>query len=122
MAQPRRSSLLFVMASAVLAACQSAAGPQPAVLESADAEYIATLKTAAASALGKARVEFGPGDLTASPQIAVLPPRAGPHETHSLALPTYFDLAIEKEACLIVRRDTGEVFAVPDVTCKPLAE
>ena len=81
-----------------------------------------SLKTAAASALGKARVEFGPGDLTASPQIAVLPPRAGPHETHSLALPTYFDLAIEKETCLIVRRDTGEVFAVPDVTCKPLAD
>ena len=110
----------FVAAS-LLVSCQStSAVPQPAVLEKANNETVARLKTAIAAAMDKGRVDFGAVDLENAPQIPVLPPRAGPFEGQSLALPTYFDLAIEGGSCVVVRRSTGEAFSVPNISCKLL--
>ena len=115
---PRTVSV--IAAIALLFGCQSHSEPQPAVLEAGDIESLARLKTSVAAAMAKSRVEFGPGDLTTSPEIAALPPRTGPFETHSLALPTYFDLATQNGLCVIVKRETGEVFEAAKVICRPL--
>lgn len=111
----------LIAAASLLANCQStSAEPQPAVLEKADHETLARMKTTIATAMGKGRIDFGAIDLENSPQIPVLPPRPGPFEGQSLAIPTYFDLAIQNGRCVVVRRQTGEVIAVPEASCKRL--
>lgn len=114
-----KATFLGALAVLGLGACQSQAVSQPAVLDAGDIESLARLKSAVAKAMGKARIEFGPGDLTTSSEIAALPPRSGPFESHSLALPTYFDLAMKNGDCVIVSRKTGEAFEAPKVLCKP---
>lgn len=114
-----KAAILAALAVVGLSACQTQAVSQPAVLDAGDIESLARLKSAVARAMGKARVEFGPGDLTNSSEIAALPPRSGPFESHSLALPTYFDLAIKNGDCVVVERRTGDVFEASKVLCKP---
>jgi hypothetical protein len=108
---------LFLMAA--LGACQSAEPRTFAVLETSDAETLAKLKSILAGAMNSASVEIGPGDLTTTSSIAVLPPRPGPYEGRSLATPTQFDLMMRESRCVVVRRDTGEEFALPGVPCRP---
>jgi len=113
--------LALVASTCLLANCQSALPvPEPGLLVEADDEALARLKSAAALAMGKGRVEFGAVDLENSSQIPVLPPRPGPFEGQSPALPTYFDLAVQNGACLIIKRASGEAFKVEGVSCKPV--
>lgn len=93
---------------------------QTATLQSADTANIAALKSALATAMGKAHVEIMDADLTAISTVSVLPPKPGPLETHSLATPTLFDLISDGDTCLIVRRDTAQQFAAPGLRCRPL--
>lgn len=112
-------SMLAMASATVLAACQLGANTdQLAVLDSADAETVETLKAALADAVGRANIELGPGDLTQSSTISVLPPPLGEFETHSLAKPTLFDLSKKGKTCLLTRQDTGDVFALEGVSCR----
>lgn len=118
----RLSKISAVIAAYLLTGCQSLpSAAQPAVLVQADDEAIARLKSAVASALGKARVDFGAINLEASPEIPVLPPQPGPFEGQSPALPTYFDLAVRDGECIIIKRSSGEVFKADGLNCKPAA-
>lgn len=106
----------------LLGGCQSTEVVKPAVFKQADIETMARLKTTLAAAMKKGRVEIGPGDLTKSSQIAVLPPRLSPYEGLSPALPTYFDLAIQNGKCVVIRRNTGEIFEAPYASCRAVDE
>ncbi len=108
--------------AAVLTNCQTSTSPQPAVLVQTDDETMAQLKSALALAMGTSRVEIGAAELTKAPEIPVLPPRLGPFEAQSPAIPTIFELAIQNDDCLIIKRSTGEVFAVAGISCKPIAD
>lgn len=115
-------AICALCAATGLMACQATGSPTPAVLVRADAESLARLKSAVAAAMGKARVDFGSADLAASPEIPVLPPRPGPFEGQSLALPTYFDLAIKDGTCVVIERSTGKAFDASEVSCKPTSD
>ena len=105
----------FTMASG----CQLLSSePVPAVLADDDAETMATLKSALAEAVGRANVELGPGDLTTTSVVSVLPPPLSALETASVAMPTQFTLMLRGDTCMAVHSETGEEFAM-DVACKP---
>lgn len=126
------SAPIMILAVMLAAACQSqnqttrpASQPgngagAPAVLVSADPQTMAVVKSVLADAMGRARIELGPGDPTATSRISVLPPRLGPDETRSPATPTQFDLMIEGRSCYLVRQDSGARFALDGVACQPL--
>ena len=101
-------------------ACQSHQEAVPAALSYADDETMGALRGTLADALGRANVEIGPGDLTATSQIAVLPPPLGPGEDRSPATPVYFDLKTANGDCFVVRQDSGETFALKEVRCRRL--
>ena len=103
-----------------LSACQSASTARPAVLSSDDPADLTKLKTALASAVGRAQIELGPNDPTLSSTISVLPPPPGPLETHSLAKPISFSLLKMGARCLLVRLDTNESFPLDGVACEPV--
>ncbi len=95
--------------------------PALAVLESADEETLAEIKSTLAIVLDRARIELGPGDLTRTSAITVAPPRPGPYEQRSVAMPVVFDLMKSRSACLVVRRDTGGTFELaPGIKCRRL--
>ncbi|MBW8733783.1 MAG: hypothetical protein JF571_05660 [Asticcacaulis sp.] len=71
---------------------------------------------ALADAVGRARVDLGPTDGSV---ITVLPPKPGPYETNSVAMPVRFDIEMRGDSCVAVRRDTGRAVALPGVVCKP---
>jgi hypothetical protein len=106
-------------AAAALAGCQSVGGPVPAVLSSSDAATIDRLKTALASAMGRAQVELGPGDPTQSPTVSVLPRPVGPPDDRSLAVPTVFRLEIEGGECFVVREENGARTRIDGAQCRP---
>lgn len=101
-------------------ACQSHAAATPAALEAMDSQTMATLKSTLALAMGTAGVELGPGDLTKTSTVSVLPPRPGPYEDRSLAMPVQFDIVLKDGACSVVRRETGETYELSGVSCRPL--
>jgi hypothetical protein len=109
-----------ILVSVVLAgACQSTAqAATPAVLARADEATMARLEAALAKAMGRSPVELGPGDLTQSSIISVLPLPPSPLEDRSLARPTRFRLEIEGGACVAVRDDTGARVALDGVECR----
>lgn len=109
---------LFISVAA-LAGCQSISGPVPAVLSSSDPAEIARLKTALASAMGRAQVELGPGDPTHSPTLSVLPRPIGPPDDRSLVLPTIFRLEMEGGECFVVREENGTRTRIDGGRCKP---
>ncbi|MEM8921752.1 MAG: hypothetical protein AAGB25_10285 [Pseudomonadota bacterium] len=113
---------LQLCAFALLCACESPPGASPtrtlAVLDQADKTSLDALRASLADAMELADVTLGPIDLTQTSTISVLPPKLGPHDTRSPALPTQFDLMIEDDDCVVVRRDTGESFAVKDLKCR----
>lgn len=113
-----RATLSFFTAIA-LAACQHNQAPAPAVLVDADAETLDALRTAFALVLGRANVEFGAGDPTVSPSIAVLPPKPTDLETQSAAMPTMFDLYVRGDTCFAVRRGDETEIKLANIACRP---
>lgn len=105
-----------------IGACQMASTATPARLTDNAPETMAALKAGLAEAMGKAKIDLGAGDLTQQSRISVLPPRLGPHEGASAAMPVQFDLMMDAETCFVIREDTGERFDLPGVTCRKLNE
>ena len=114
--------MLAIGAVAALGSCQATAVPQPAVLERADDAALAELKAVIATAMGKARIEFGAMDLENSPEIPVLPPRPDQLEGQSPAMPTYFDLVIDNGECAVIDRSTGQAFPAESLLCTPAGD
>jgi hypothetical protein len=108
----------LIAAAAVFLVSRPAAAKEPATLAHADPATMAELHAVLARAVGRARVELGPGDPTQTSVISVLPRRPSPYEDRSLAMPTTFDLVIEGGRCFVVRRDTGEEFELQGVECR----
>ncbi len=106
--------------AAILAGCQTHNAPEPAVLESVDDATMSALHAALADAMGRARVELGPGDLTTDSIITVLPPPLAPQEDRSLAKPTYFDLMKANGGCILANRETGAEYPLKGVSCRRL--
>lgn len=116
----RPFALIGALTGALLAAaCQTSLASQPAVLEKADAQTMAKVKSALAEAMGTATVEIGAGDPTETPSISVLPRPPGPYEDRSPAMPALFDLMLKENVCYAVRRETGEEYELKGVACKP---
>ena len=104
------------------AACQTEVHMTPATLGNADAGNVEALKSALAEATGRAHVDILETDLASASHVSVLPPPPGEFETHSLAMPVEFDIFVDEGVCTLVRRDTGESFPAPDVSCAPVAD
>lgn len=113
-------SLLMSSALIGLAACQTAPAAEPALLVEATPEAMAVVTETLAGAVDRARIELGPVDLTRDPAIPVLPPPLGEHESHSPAVPEMFDLVTEDGACFVRSRESGELYPLPGITCRPL--
>lgn len=111
--------VLSICAIGALAACQ--AEPKPAVLEDMSPETMAVVTGVLAGAVGRARIEIGPGDLTADPAISVLPPPAGPLEGNNPALPSLFDIVLMDGDCYVMAREGGEMYLLADVQCRSIS-
>lgn len=90
----------------------------PALLGDAPGADLAPLRAGVAAALSRGQVAFGAPDPRAEPTLSVLPPRLGPFEQRSAALPAVYDLRLRGGACVLVARD-GEVVPLPNVPCRP---
>ncbi|MEM6557046.1 MAG: hypothetical protein AAF642_14300 [Pseudomonadota bacterium] len=101
-----------------LAACQHTTAPEPAILVEADADSLEALRAGLAQAMNRAQIEFGAGDPTATPSVAVLPPKPTALETQSTALPTMFDLYTRGETCFAIQRGAESEIVLPGVTCR----
>ena len=101
----------------MLGACQMTEAKTPAVLASTDNQSMDRLKSVLSKAMNTARIEIGPGDLTETSTVSVLPPNPGPLEGNSPAMPTVFTIMMQGSACYLVRQDTGEEYALDGVDC-----
>lgn len=108
--------ILSISALLGLAACQTA--PQPAVLTDGTSETMAAVTGVLAGAMNRAQVELGPGDLTQASVISVLPPKPGPLEGNSTALPAVFDLVLLDGDCYVQSRQNGELYLLIGVECR----
>ncbi|MGA1343103.1 MAG: hypothetical protein ACO33A_08670 [Hyphomonas sp.] len=102
---------------AALAACDQE--PVAAVLADASDETMDQLRSALASALGRASVTLGAGDVTAVPEVLVLPPALTPPEGNSPAMPIVFDILLLNGDCYVRRRGSPDLVALADVACNP---
>lgn len=116
----RRPAALVLLAALLAGACQTA-GAAPAVLTHADPGTMSHLKATLATAMGRPKIELGPGDPTQSPVLSVLPPSPGPLEDRTLAKPTIFRLEIEGGTCVLVREDTGARIPLTGIDCRAVA-
>ncbi|HWA00702.1 MAG TPA: hypothetical protein VG841_10360 [Caulobacterales bacterium] len=82
---------------------------------------MAKLRDVLARAMGEARIDLGAGDPTQASKISVLPRPLASVEGRSLARPAYFDIGIRHGRCVLTRRDTGQIFALDEIPCRPLA-
>ncbi len=114
--------MIVLLMTLGLASCQSlpATADVAATINLADPATRSAVTTALAGAVGRAHVELGPTDADDATTLTVLPPPPGPLETHSLALPTRFDIVAHGGQCLAVRHDTGASWPLPGVSCKPV--
>ncbi len=113
---------LGLLSLALLGACQmtdTISGP--AILESADAASLASLKAVLADVTGKASIELGPGDLTKTSRLTVLPPPLAPGETRSTAMPKRFELILEGGVCYVREEGSAEQYPLEGVMCRPQA-
>lgn len=110
-------ALALAIAALIAAACQIGP-PVPAVLTRADDATMTSLKSTLAQAMGRSSVELGPGDLTKSSTISVLPLPPGPAEDRSLATPTTFRLETVAGDCHVVREDTHQLYRLEGVACR----
>lgn len=111
--------ILSVSALAGLAACQSV--PKPAVLTDTSPETVAAVTQALADAVGRAQVELGPVDFATDTSVSVLPPRPGPLEGNSTAVPEVFDIRLMDGDCYVQDRASGELYPLTGVTCRSVA-
>lgn len=114
--------LLMLSALVGLSACQTAPAAEPALLVEASPETMAVVTETLASAVDRARIELGPGDLTKDPAISVLPPPLGEHESHSPAMPAMFDLVVREGDCFLQARKDGALYPLPGIACRPVGE
>lgn len=114
----RHRLAVFLIVALGLSACQTVAGRQVATVDLDDPASRQALENALGRAVGRARVELGRSQSANASSVSVLPPRLGPYETHSMALPITFDIVSEDGRCLAVRRDTKDVYDLPGVTCR----
>ena len=108
-----------LVAALLTAACQTTQADAPAVLSRADEETMSQVHAALVHAMGRATVEIGASDLQTSSTVAVLPRTPIAEDGRNLAVPTLFDLVLRGDECFLVRRDTGEAFALRGVACRP---
>lgn len=111
---------LALIGSLVASACQSSPSFTYAALKTADSQSMNVVMTVLARAMNRARVEIGPGDLTMTSTISVLPPGLSPDEDRSTVTPALFDIMLEGSVCYVVRRDSGDAFQLRGVACRPL--
>jgi hypothetical protein len=112
---------LFLAAFGLIAlpACQTRTDTMPATLASGDAVNMLALHNALAHAVGRAQVSLMDADLTRTSSVSVLPPPPGEFDTHSMALPVVFDIFVNGDTCMLVRRDTQESYDAPGLACTP---
>ena len=115
-----RTIAAIICFAAFAGCCQStsAQAASPAVLVRADDAAMARVKAALAKEMGRSTIELGPGDLTQSSTISVLPMPPGPLEDRSLVKPTIFRLEISGGACSLVREETGARIRLDGVACR----
>ena len=99
-------------------ACQTMSDPVPAVLMQSDADTMSRLKAALARATGQAQVTLGPGDLTQTSVVSVLPRPPSSYEDRSLAKPTLFRIEIVGQTCSLIREDNNTRTALEGVQCR----
>ncbi len=118
----QRVGILILIGALMTSACQSYQTRTYAVLVTADSQTMAAVKSVLARAMNTASVDIGPGDLTKTSVISVLPPRPGLHEDRSTVMPTLFDIIIKGSTCFVVRRDTGDEHVLSGIACRLLDE
>ncbi len=116
----RLLQMLVVSSAFIVSACQSNNAATFSALEDAGDETMAEVKSVLARAMNTASVEIGPGDLTETSTISVLPPPLNPYEDRSTVKPTLFDIMIKGSRCYVVRRDTGDEYELAGVSCRAL--
>jgi hypothetical protein len=120
MKSTRRQSLLSLSIALVGLGGQGCATPGPAVparLANTEVATMTEVRATLARAVGRARIELGPEDMSTSTSISVLPPPLGPYDTRSLAVPRVFDIKIAGGACVLVARDDGQTYPLKGVRC-----
>ncbi len=110
-------SVCLLTAAVFTGACQTVAPNAPATLANADKATLVQVKSVLAEAMDRATIELGPGDLSKTSAISVLPPPLAAREDRSLAAPVIFDIVMSGAECYAIRRDTGEAFAL-GVPCR----
>lgn len=103
------------------AACQTTAGAaaQEAVLLEQRDETLVVIKETIEKIIGPGRVNLGPVDLTRNSVIAVLPPKPGPYEGNSPAMPRYFELMTDGERCYVRERGEATLHTLTGIRCRP---
>jgi hypothetical protein len=110
--------LLAAAGALGLAACLTTDAPKPATLTHATPEAINALKSMLAEAMGRTRIELGPGDLTRETVVTVLPLPIGPHESNSMSLPTRFDVLVYGKRCYLRREGSDALLELRSVSCR----
>ena len=118
----RKFGMMLIVAALTTGACQSKQSRTYAALATSDSQTMGVVKSVLAKAMNRANVEIGPGDLTTTSTISVLPPKPGPNESRSTVMPTQFDIMMQGSTCYVVRRDTGDEFQLRGVACRPLGD
>ncbi len=106
------------LSAIIMSACHTASADTAATLVSDDPQTMQVLKSTLASAMKKARVELGAGNLTQNSVVSVLPPR-DPFNMNNPALPEQFDIRLRQGACYVVKRNTGEAYMLEGIDCQP---
>lgn len=111
-------SIATCLTALVLAGCQHAQGPVPAVLVDDSDQNIEALKQALSEALNRAQIDFGAGDPTVTPSVSVLPPPPTSLEANSPVLPTRFSLFIRDGSCIAVQDGAEIEIPLDGVSCR----
>lgn len=102
----------------VLGGCQTLSASQPATVNLGDSLTKAVVVATLSKAVGRVHITLGPSDEDRVSTLAVLPAPLGPHETHSVAMPTYFDIIKRGESCFAVERQSQKAYPLTGVKCE----
>lgn len=115
---------LATLFATLLSACQMTNGEtdpsaveRPARLANLEAENMSALKAALSASVGRTNIEVAPIDLETSTSVSVLPAPLGTHETHSVAMPTVFNLVLKADKCFAVQQDSETEIRLDGVKC-----
>ncbi len=116
---PGKIALILGLAASA-GACQTLGGDslRAAVLIEPNEQTRALLLKTIEDLSGSGRITLGPVDLTRDSLISVLPPRPGPFEGNSPAMPRYFELVTDGKGCFLRERGKDEWRALPGTTCR----